>query len=130
MEAKRFAQDYVESKDQLKSISHKEKIEVLAKSIKKMENVFRVYIDDLTRVTTQKERIGAERSAGAQNQTGLLPRIILAFPERFLVDEGHLGLVMADVSEKRRGSLGSIPLNGILETASKCTRMGRGRPRM
>ena len=70
----------------------------------------------------EKERIGAELNVATQIQADMLPRIFPAFPERkefdlyatmdpakevggdfydfFLVDDDHLGLVMADVSGK------------------------------
>ena len=70
----------------------------------------------------EKERIGAELSVATQIQADMLPRIFPAFPERtefdlfasmspakevggdfydfFLIDDDHIGLVMADVSGK------------------------------
>ena len=70
----------------------------------------------------EKERIGAELNIATQIQADMLPRIFPAFPDReefdiyatmtpakevggdfydfFLIDEDHLGLVMADVSGK------------------------------
>lgn len=70
----------------------------------------------------EKERIGAELNVATQIQADMLPRIFPAFPDRkefdiyasmtpakevggdfydfFLIDEDHLGLVMADVSGK------------------------------
>ena len=70
----------------------------------------------------EKERIGAELNVATQIQADMLPRIFPAFPERnefdlyasmnpakevggdfydfFLIDEDHIGLVMADVSGK------------------------------
>ncbi len=79
-------------------------------------------IAELTAVTAEKERIGAELEVATQIQASMLPCIFPAFPEHkefdifatmepakevggdfydfFLVDENHLGLVMADVSGK------------------------------
>ena len=70
----------------------------------------------------EKERIGAELNVATQIQADMLPRIFPAFPERtefdlfasmspakevggdfydfFLIDDDHIGLVMADVSGK------------------------------
>ncbi len=70
----------------------------------------------------EKDRIGAELNVATQIQADMLPRIFPAFPERtefdlfasmapakevggdfydfFLVDDDHIGLVMADVSGK------------------------------
>ena len=80
------------------------------------------YIQNLSRVTAEKERIGAELDVARHIQASMLPCIFPAFPERhefdiyasmtpakevggdfydfFLVDDDHLALVMADVSGK------------------------------
>ena len=80
------------------------------------------YLDNLTRVTAERERIGAELNIATQIQANMLPRIFPAFPDRkefdifatmtpakevggdfydfFLIGENRLGLVMADVSGK------------------------------
>ena len=79
-------------------------------------------IEEISRVTAENERIGAELSIATQIQADLLPRIFPAFPERkefdiyalmkpakevggdfydyFFIDDDHLALVIADVSEK------------------------------
>lgn len=120
-EAKRFAETNVPS-DTLQSIRKKDEIGVLAKAISKMETDIVDYIENLTTVTAEKERIGAELSVATQIQADMLPRIFPAFPERpeidiyatmnpakevggdfydfFMVDERHLAIVMADVSGK------------------------------
>ena len=80
------------------------------------------YMENLTKVTAEKERIGAELNVATQIQADMLPRIFPPFPERddfdiyaymtpakevggdfydfFLIDDKHMGLVMADVSGK------------------------------
>lgn len=120
-EAKRFAETNLPS-DTLQSIRKKDEIGVLAKAISKMETDIVDYIENLTAVTAEKERIGAELSVATQIQADMLPRIFPAFPERpeidiyatmnpakevggdfydfFMVDERHLAIVMADVSGK------------------------------
>ena len=77
---------------------------------------------NLTAVTAEKERIGAELNVAAQIQADMLPRVFPPFPKReefeiyatmdpakevggdfydfFFVDEDHLCLVIADVSGK------------------------------
>ena len=99
-----------------------DEIENLSYSIKKMEQDINTYINDLSRVTAEKERIGAELNVATQIQASMLPCIFPAFPGRkefdiyatmtpakevggdfydfFLVDDDHLALVMADVSGK------------------------------
>ena len=94
----------------------------LAKSFNRMAASLDQYVKDLTRVTAEKERIGAELNVAAQIQADMLPRIFPAFPERsefdlyavmdpakevggdfydyFMVDDDHIALVMADVSGK------------------------------
>lgn len=86
--------------------------------LKELEN----YIENLSRVTAEKERIGAELDIAAHIQASMLPCIFPAFPEReefevfasmtpakevggdfydfFMVDETHLAIVVADVSGK------------------------------
>ena len=99
-----------------------DEVETLCDSIKQMERDINGYITNLTAVTAEKERIGAELNVAAQIQADMLPRIFPAFPERkefdlyatmdpakevggdfydfFLVDDDHIALVMADVSGK------------------------------
>ena len=94
----------------------------LAVTFNDMAAALKQFITDLTAVTAEKERIGAELNVATQIQADMLPRIFPPFPDRnefdlyatmtpakevggdfydfFLVDEDHLGLVMADVSGK------------------------------
>lgn len=99
-----------------------DEIESLSVTIKKMEREINTYIDNLASITAEKERIGAELNIATQIQASMLPRIFPPFPERkdvniyatmnpakevggdfydfFLVDDCHLGMVIADVSGK------------------------------
>ena len=99
-----------------------DQVETLCESVKQMERDINSYIAHLTAVTAEKERIGAELNVATQIQADMLPRIFPAFPDRkefdiyasmtpakevggdfydfFLIDDDHLGLVMADVSGK------------------------------
>lgn len=99
-----------------------DEIQALSEAIKTMEVEINEYIQDLTTVTAEKERIGAELNVATQIQADMLPRIFPAFPEReefdvyatmnpakevggdfydfFLVDDDHLAVVIADVSGK------------------------------
>lgn len=94
----------------------------LAKSFNDMAVSLKDYIKNLAAVTAEKERIGAELNVATQIQADMLPRIFPPFPDRsefdiyatmtpakevggdfydfFLIDNDHLGLVMADVSGK------------------------------
>ena len=99
-----------------------DEIQALSEAIKTMELEINEYIQDLTTVTAEKERIGAELNVATQIQADMLPRIFPAFPDReefdiyatmdpakevggdfydfFLVDDDHLAVVIADVSGK------------------------------
>ena len=121
-EARRFAEDNVARLDLLEKIRKKDEIGTLARAIGKMEADIVQYVENLTAVTAEKERIGAELSVATQIQADMLPRIFPPFPERgefdiyatmtparevggdfydfFLVDAEHLAIVIADVSGK------------------------------
>ncbi|MBQ6403561.1 MAG: SpoIIE family protein phosphatase [Oscillospiraceae bacterium] len=99
-----------------------DEIENLSLAMKDMERELGDYVATLTRVTGEKERIGAELNIASQIQEGMIPSIFPAFPERqefdifasmhtakevggdfydfFLIDDDHLAIVMADVSGK------------------------------
>ena len=121
LEAGRFAENHHEIK-KLRAIHRKYEIGLLARSVHKMEIDLNHYIDNLTNVTAEKERISTELNVATQIQADMLPSIFPAFPERkefdiyatmnpakevggdfydfFLIDEDHLAMVMADVSGK------------------------------
>lgn len=105
------------------NIRTKDEIGNLAKSVKIMEKEIRQYITELTVVTAEKERIGAELNVATQIQADMLPRIFPPFPEHssefdiyatmspakevggdfydfFMTDDDHIVLVIADVSGK------------------------------
>ena len=104
------------------NINTGDEVENLALIMADMETDLADYEDDLTRVAAEKERISIELSLATRIQADMLPNIFPAFPERsefdvfasmkpakevggdfydfFLIDEDHLGLVMADVSGK------------------------------
>lgn len=99
-----------------------DEIGVLAESFNEMSASLQRHIADLTEITAEKERLGAELAIASQIQTDTLPRVFPPFPERrefdiyastvpakevggdfydfFMVDDDHLALVMADVSGK------------------------------
>ena len=99
-----------------------DEVEELAQSFASVSHKTMEYLDEVKRVTAEKERIGAELSLATQIQAAMLPHIVPAFPDRkdfdvigsmdpakevggdfydyFLVDDDHLGLVIADVSGK------------------------------
>ncbi len=99
-----------------------DEVENLSLILTDMERDLTEYEENLTRITAEKERIGTELALATRIQADMLPNIFPAFPERpdfdiyasmdpakevggdfydfFLIDEKHLGLVMADVSGK------------------------------
>ena len=94
----------------------------LATSFNNMAISLDKYIKDLTAVTAEKERIGAELDVAKHIQSSMLPCIFPPYPDRkefeiyatmqpakevggdfydfFMVDDAHLAIVMADVSGK------------------------------
>ena len=99
-----------------------DEIEHLCRAIQTMEKDINTYIENLTAVTAEKERICTELNVATQIQASMLPCIFPAFPEKeefdiyammqpakevggdfydyFLIDQDHLAVVIADVSGK------------------------------
>ena len=97
-------------------------IQDLADAFSAMTVDLKNYIENLSRVTAERERIGAELNVAAKIQVDMLPKIFPAFPERkefdviaamdpakavggdfydfFMIDDDHLAIVIADVSSK------------------------------
>ena len=104
------------------SVKTGNEIEELFDSFKEMYGDVKDYIKQISAITAEKERIGAELDVAAHIQASMLPCIFPAFPEReeidiyatmdpakevggdfydfFMVDDRHLAIVMADVSGK------------------------------
>lgn len=99
-----------------------DEVELLSQSFERMTSSLRAYIHNLTRVTAERERIGAELSVATKIQTGMLPCTFPPFPDQeefdlfatmlpakevggdfydfFLIDADHLAFLIADVSGK------------------------------
>jgi sigma-B regulation protein RsbU (phosphoserine phosphatase) len=108
--------------DKKLSITTGDEIEHLANSFNSMTDELKTYIENLSRVTAEKERVAAELSVATSIQAGMLPNIFPAYPERkefdifasmnpakevggdfydfYLIDETHLAITIADVSGK------------------------------
>ena len=104
------------------TVRSRDEIGDLYRSLSQMEKDMNVYIRDSLAATAKNERISAELSLANRIQAAMLPHVFPPFPDReefslyatmdparevggdfydfFLVDEDHLGLVMADVSGK------------------------------
>ena len=120
-ESARFAKENTVG-DKLGDLSKINELSILAKSIDRMEEDMLSYVNNLTSVTAEKERIGTELSVASNIQENSLPNIFPAFPERaefdlfatmtpakevggdfynfFLIDDDHLAFSIADVSGK------------------------------
>ncbi len=108
--------------DQKIKVESGDEIGQLAVRFNDMQDNLKDYLENIRRVTAEKEKIGAELSVATQIQADMLPRIFPPFPERkefdlyatmdpakevggdfydfFLADDDHLVLVIADVSGK------------------------------
>ena len=104
------------------SFRTKDEIEILAKSFANLSSRTVDYIKEITRITAEKERIGAELDVAAKIQADMLPRIFPPYPNNkefdlfasmtpakevggdfydfFMIDDSHIALVIADVSGK------------------------------
>ena len=103
-------------------LKNKDETDVLANSFLSMTQKMKEYIKNITEITAEKERIGAELNVATKIQADMLPKIFPPFPDRtefdvyaqmtpakevggdfydfFLLDEDHLAIVIADVSSK------------------------------
>lgn len=122
-EAERFANSNTINDDfKLGEQTKIREIKQMAESLKKMEQDTVNYIDNLTTVTAERERIDTELTLAKRIQANVLPSLFPPFPDRyefdifasmtpakevggdfydfFLIDKNRLGLVMADVSGK------------------------------
>ena len=122
-ETLRFAEENsLAPEGSLKSLSDIGEIRILASSIGRMEEDTLRYMENLTRITSEKERISTEMALAARIQASMLPSDFPPFPNRndfeiygsmhpakevggdfydyFLVSKDYLALVIADVSGK------------------------------
>lgn len=122
-EASRFAEENNAAGKKLQDIvKNNDEIGQLAASIDCMEERIIDYVNDLTAITAEKEKISTELSIAARIQAHMLPTDFPAFPERgefdifasmdpakevggdfydfFLTDDDHLCMMIADVSGK------------------------------
>ncbi len=99
-----------------------DELEELANSFRKMDGDLREYVDRLTAVKSEQERVHAEFGIVKEIQKGILPNVFPAFPERsdfdiyaslysgvqiggdyfdfFLIDDDHLAMAVGDVAGK------------------------------
>lgn len=118
----KFANNNATITDELNDIVSADELENLSSTIYSMEQTVVQYINQVTSITAEKERIGAELNVATQIQADMLPSIFPPFPDRnefdifaamtpakevggdfydfFMIDDSHIGIVMADVSGK------------------------------
>ena len=127
-EERRIIEAYEKDKDGAAAVSALEAIncgnelELIADNVSSMVQELDRYMEEIRVNTTEKERLNAELSVAASIQEDMLPNSFPAFPGRedfdiyasmtpakevggdfynfFLIDEDHLGMVIADVSGK------------------------------
>lgn len=117
--SEKFIENNTEVSVGLDKIKTHDEIQTLSESLLKLEYDMKDYIENITAMTAEKERVGAELAVAARMQHDIMPR---DFPKRddimvyadmiparemggdfydfFMIDDDHMGLVMADVSGK------------------------------
>lgn len=119
-EAQRFAGEHTKPESPLQEdIASQNEIGQLARTVDAMEIQILSYVDDITKITQEREQIKAELNIASEIQLSMLPR---EFPDSkefeiyatmtpakevggdfydfFFVDDNHIALLMADVSGK------------------------------
>ena len=106
----------------LKDLHARNEIGELAEDVKELSLEIDSHLERIRSITSEKERIVAELSLASRIQEGMLPQTFPPFPDHpeidvfgvmdpareiggdffdyFLIDEDHMGLVIADVSGK------------------------------
>lgn len=114
--------DAVVAAKELKNIPQKNEIGDLSRDFVSMMTEIKRKTAEVIKLSTEKERIGAELELARNIQANMLPNIFPPFPERtefdifasmtpakevggdfydfFLIDDDHLGIAIADVSGK------------------------------
>lgn len=129
----------------IREINTRDEIQQLAEDIVKMEKDIGDYIASITSITAEKERIGAELNVAAKIQSEMLPSDFTVckgrkdfdisasmtpakavggdFYDFFPLDEDHLALVIADVSDKGvPAALFMVVAKTLLKNQSSFTR--------
>ena len=146
-EAARFSTENKAAEHKLQeSIRNRDEIGKLAASVDRMEEQIETYIADITQITAERERISTELSLATRIQAAFIPHLFPPFPDRpefalyatmdpakevggdfydfFLIDEDHLGLVMADVSGK--GVPAALFMMASKIILQSCAMLGQG----
>ena len=122
-EVKEIAKGNLDKNIEIKS---DEETELLANSINNMTNDLKTYMENLSKVTAEKERIATELNVARNIQLGCLPSVEPNFSNKkefdlaasmnpakevggdfydfYMLDENHLAVTIADVSDKGVGA--------------------------
>ena len=114
--------DSREISEAIKEIKLHNEISDLSNDVTELAAEMDNYIGEIETITAEKERVSTELSMATRIQAAMLPHVFPPFPERsefdiyasmdpakevggdfydfFLIDDDHLGIVMADVSGK------------------------------
>ena len=79
-----FVKNNVMISEEMKKIRTHDEIQLLSENIVQMENDIREYVDNITAITAEKERVGAELNVATHIQKSMLPCIFPAFPDKFM----------------------------------------------
>lgn len=121
-EASSFAKKGKANERLSEKIRNKDEIGELARAIDNMEDQIHEYVQNITKITEERQRIRTELSLAAKIQADAIPNEFPAFPDRsefdiyasmtpakevggdfydfFLIDDDHLCILIADVSGK------------------------------
>ena len=144
----RSARDYVVNRDDIQPghyfeqvrINSRDEVRVLRDSMSEMEVALSKYVDNVTQMTAEKERMAAEMDLAARIQLGMLSGSLANFKgvqnfdvcasikpakevggdfyDFFAIDEDHIGLSIADVSGKGvPAALYMVVVRSLLKTA-------------
>ena len=137
------SKDHEEVQLELSTVTPPNEIGQLADDVTGLSIEIDEYMNRLQTITAEKERIGTELALAAKIQESMLPRLFPPFPERsefdifasmtpakevggdfydfFLIDDDHLGIVMADVSGKGIPASLFMMVSKILIKNAACT---------
>ena len=112
--------------DKKLNIKTGDEIEVLADSVNNMTSELKLYMENLSKITVEKERIATELNVARNIQAGMLPSVEPKFADKkefdlaatmipakevggdfydfYMLDENHLVITVADVSGKGVGA--------------------------
>ena len=123
-----------------------DEIELLAESFSELSRETKQYIQDITRITQEKERVNTELHMANRIQNSMIPSVFPPFPGReefdiyasmvparevggdfydfYLIDEDHLCMIIADVSGKGVPAALFMMISKVI--LQSCAMLGQG----